>query len=135
MIIFILVSHNKPKTPAGASLQLVPNSKFSPRPICLTCLTCPTIAPTFPALSALSAFPAFPFLPPVQSFPLVPPVVPLVPLVSPVLAVPQFKIQNSQFPSHYLERIIGLKNAYLNDGLRNIVCFLCILLISRLLKI
>ncbi|EKY11834.1 hypothetical protein HMPREF9075_00536, partial [Capnocytophaga sp. oral taxon 332 str. F0381] len=36
-----------------------------------------------------------------------------VPLVVPV---PQFTIHNSQFPSHYLERIIGLKNAYLYDG-------------------
>ena len=38
-----------------------------------------------------------------------------------VAPVPQFKIQNSQFiiyqfPSHYLERIIGLKNAYLYGG-------------------
>ena len=35
-----------------------------------------------------------------------------------LLLVPEFKIQNSkfiicQFPSHYLERIIGFKNAYL----------------------
>ena len=28
--------------PAGASLQLVPNSKFSPRPTCPTRLTCPS---------------------------------------------------------------------------------------------
>ena len=36
-------------------------------------------------------------------------------LTHPTIQNSEFRIQNSQFPSHYLERIIGLKNAYLCD--------------------
>gem|GEM_PF-5998364 len=67
-----------------------------------------SLVPPVPPVPLVSPVPALPILP---AFSTLSPV-PLVPLV------PQFKIQNSkfkicQFPSHYLERIIGLKNAYL----------------------
>ncbi|ERI62519.1 hypothetical protein HMPREF1551_01845 [Capnocytophaga sp. oral taxon 863 str. F0517] len=44
-------------------------------------------------------------------------------------------IQNSQFPSHYLERIIGFKNVYLYGEERKIAGqIFFIVLISKLLK-
>ena len=114
---FLIVSHRSISIlnfPAGASLQLVPNSEFtilSPSHLSHLSHNCPYI-PSPLSLLSLPIPPTSPILPTRPTCPTCPTC-----LTRPSCPT----IQNSkfiicQFPLHYLKHFIGLKNAYLYNG-------------------
>ena len=116
---FLIVSHRSISIlnfPAGASLQLVPNSEFTIlSPSHLSHLShlshnCPYI----PSPLSLLSLPIPPTSPILTTRPTCRPTCPTRPTCLTRPSCPT--IQNSQFPSHYLKHFIGLKNAYLYNG-------------------